>query len=118
MKKGFWSILCTIQLPNISLHFKFLFVRSVVVLVIFVMFAHKFFSCKCRTYVMIKLSFRNDSFSFQSSFFSCVSSYQIQKRDFLLCKAKECLSQFDFNMFRDILEKWESCLTLDSCFSL
>ena len=54
---------------------------------------------------------------FNLPFFSCISSSQIQKRDFFLCKAKECLSQFDFNMFCDILEEWESCPTLDSCFS-
>ena len=51
-------------------------------------------------------------------FFSCSSFSQICKRDFFICKAKESLSKFDFNLFCEVLDEWESCSTLSSCFSL
>lgn len=51
-------------------------------------------------------------------FFSCTSSYKLVKRDHFLCKAKNCLSSFDFNLFCEILMEWESSLFLHSCFSL
>ena len=51
-------------------------------------------------------------------FFSCTSSYKLAKRDHFLCKAKNCLSPFDCNLFCEILMEWESSLVLHSCFSL
>ena len=51
-------------------------------------------------------------------FFFCTSLDKRSKRDYFLCKAKDRLSSFDFNLFCEILQKWKSCLLLHSCFSL
>lgn len=50
-------------------------------------------------------------------FFSCVPPSKLSKRNYYLCKAKNSLSHFDFNLFCKILEEWESCPNLDSCLS-
>jgi hypothetical protein len=50
-------------------------------------------------------------------FFSCISSSKLSKRNHFLCKAKTCLSHFDFNLFSEILSEWECSLNLHSCFS-
>ena len=50
-------------------------------------------------------------------FFSCISSSKLCKRNQFLCKARDSLSYFDANLFCKILEEWESCTDLYSCFS-
>ena len=50
-------------------------------------------------------------------FFSCVSPSKLSKRNHFLCKAKDSLSHFDFNLFCKILEEWESTPNLYSCFA-
>ncbi|CAF2948356.1 unnamed protein product [Rotaria sp. Silwood2] len=54
---------------------------------------------------------------FAVPFFSCTSSYKLSKRNHFLCKAKASLSPFDFNLFCEILEEWETYPNLHSCFS-
>jgi hypothetical protein len=51
-------------------------------------------------------------------FFSCISPLKLCKRNSFLSKAKDCLSHFDFNLLSDILNEWECCLFLHSCFSV
>src|SRR5437868_5248303 len=51
-------------------------------------------------------------------FFSCISSHKLHKRNYFLCKAKECLSFFEFNLFCEVLKEWECSITLRSCFSV
>ena len=50
-------------------------------------------------------------------FFSYMSSSKLCKRNQFLCKARDSLSYFDANLFCKILEEWESCTDLYSCFS-
>jgi hypothetical protein len=52
------------------------------------------------------------------SFFSCISPSKLAKRNYFLCKAKDRLSHFDFNLFCKILKEWESSPSLPSCFAL
>ena len=50
-------------------------------------------------------------------FFSCIPSSKLCKRNQFLCKARDPLSYFDANLFCKILEEWENCTDLYSCFS-
>jgi len=50
-------------------------------------------------------------------FFFCISNTKTCKRNFFLCKAKERLSEFDFNLFSSILNEWETNVSLVSCFA-
>lgn len=51
-------------------------------------------------------------------FFSCTSSLSLSFRKNFLSKSSYSLSSFDFHLLYEVLNEWESCVTLAQCFSL
>jgi len=55
---------------------------------------------------------------FAISFFSYSPPTLLFEREFFLCKAQACLSDFDYSLLYEILIRWESSFLLSSCFSI